>query len=247
MGNNRGFTLLEIIIAMTILAILMTAFAPQIVKSKTDENIIAKAQMEVEARQNAARWFYNDYGFWPTNAGLLKAPVANVNNPAATPYLNPSSTEQSPFWSTYSFSVSSNTFAVNVIAPSDIAQRFGSRLVSPVYTAAGTGRTAVSSTVPKPGNELIANNFQDIKYMSIDNPGTIVTKPTCPTGKTAYIYVTPADFRGGTSGYAIIGATAKAVDNGNGTWTVQGEVKDINNTWFTDGTSIKLSVVALCR
>lgn len=239
--------MLEMLIVIFIMSIMASLLTPQIIKGRTDDTFLRKSQEEIEARLNAARWYYNDYGAWPGSANVLKAPTPNSYNPAGTPYLSPSAAEGSPFASDYTFSSDTNTFTVSVSVPNDLSSKLGSRLISPVYTADGATRTFVKSTVPKPGMELMLRNFQDIKYMSVVDPGAIITKPTCYSGTTASIYVMPSNFRGGTAGKAIIGVTSKAVDNGDGTWTVSADVKDVDNTLYSDGTAIKLLALSLCR
>lgn len=243
--DNKGFTVLEIIIVLFMLGVVATIVTPNVIKSRTDEVFIAKAQQEIEARLNAAKWYYNDYKDWPATAAVLKGPAANANNPSGTPYL-PAASETSPFNTSYVFSNDINTFSISVNVPNDLANRLGSRLISPTYAVSGSV-TTVKTTIPKPGEEAALQNYEDVKYMSIVDPGTVVSKPTCAAGKTAYIYVAPTNFKGGTTGKAIIGATTKATDNGDGTWTVTGEVKDVDNTSFSDIDSLKLLTTVLCR
>ena len=239
--------MLELILVMALTGILLAAMAPMMLKSKTDEKFLQKVQEEIESRQNAARWYYNDYNAWPGSAANLKAPVPNTYNPAGTPYLDPGCSETSAFGTNYVFSSTSNTFTVSVDTPADLAARLGSRLPNAVYTTVSASVTNVATSVPKPGNELVQDNFQDIKVIGIYNPGAVITKPTCPAGKTADIYVSPTNMRTGTAGTAMTGAVSSATDNGNGTWTVNAQVKDVNNTVFNDSTAVKLQVISVCR
>lgn len=242
---NRGFTLLEIIMVIAIMSILAASVAPQMIKSKSDEIFLIKAQQEIEARQNAARWYYNDYGVWPTIA-QLKAPTPNTFNPTGSPYLNPSCSEASPFATSYVISSTITAFTVSVNVPSDLANRLMARLTSPSVSGSGATLT-VTSSVPRPGNELVAKNFQDIKYISMNNNGDIVTQPTCYSGATPYIDVLPANFVTGASGQPMTGFTSWATDNGNGTWTVYGQVRGSDNVLYSDSSSIKLQVIVVCR
>ena len=101
--------------------------------------------------------------------------------------------------------------------------------------------------MPKPGNELVEDNFQDIKLIGIYNPGAVITKPTCTGGKTAHIYVSPTNMRTGTAGTPMIGVVSSATDNGDGTWTVNASVKDVYDTVYSDASSVKLEVISVCR
>ena len=113
--------MLELILVMALTGILLAAMAPMMLKSKTDEKFLQKVQEEIESRQNAARWYYNDYNAWPGSAANLKAPVANAYNPSGTPYLDPGCSETSAFGTNYVLSSTSNTFSVAVNAPADLA------------------------------------------------------------------------------------------------------------------------------
>ena len=239
--------MLELILVMALTGILLAAMAPMLLKSKTDEKFLQKVQEEIESRQNAARWYYNDYNAWPGSAANLKAPVVNAYNPSGTPYLDPGCSEISAFGTNYVLSSTSNTFSVAVNAPADLAQRLGARLPNVVYTVVSASTTKVTTSVPKPGNELVEDNFQDIKLIGIYNPAAVIAKPTCSGGKTAYIYVSPTNMRTGTAGTPMIGVVSSATDNGDGTWTVNASVKDVYDTVYSDASSVKLEVISVCR
>ncbi len=64
MRANRGFTLLEIIIAVAIVAIMAVAIAPPLIKN-LNEGKAARAQSDAKVIGNAVLSFYKDTGRWP--------------------------------------------------------------------------------------------------------------------------------------------------------------------------------------
>lgn len=87
-----------------------------------------------------------------------------------------------------------------------------------------------------------------LKYKSVHVSGTILDKPLCDPGMTAKIFVTPARMLGGSSTtiVPIAGVSAFATDNGNGKWTVRGQVKTADNVLLEDGSAIVLVVEVYC-
>ena len=67
--NRRGFTLIEIVIAVAIVAIFAAAMSPMVFRHLGDAKI-SKAQNETEVIATAVLSYYKDVGKWPiTNAG----------------------------------------------------------------------------------------------------------------------------------------------------------------------------------
>jgi|GEM_PF-1722101 len=87
-----------------------------------------------------------------------------------------------------------------------------------------------------------------LKYKSVHLSGTVLDKPSCDAGMTARIFVTPVRMLGGSSTtiVPIAGVSAFATDNGNGKWTVRGQVKTADNGLLEDGNAIVLVVEAYC-
>src|SRR4030042_3649548 len=79
MKNNKGFTLLEIIVVVFILSLLAAVVAPKIM-GRTDDARIAEAKIQIKNFETALRLFKLDNGFYPdTEQGL----AALVERPAA--------------------------------------------------------------------------------------------------------------------------------------------------------------------
>ncbi|MBN2071082.1 MAG: type II secretion system protein GspG [Candidatus Krumholzibacteriota bacterium] len=62
--DSSGFTLLEIIIAVAIVAIMAVAIAPPLIKN-LNEGRVARAQSDAQVIGNAVLSFYKDTGRWP--------------------------------------------------------------------------------------------------------------------------------------------------------------------------------------
>ncbi len=78
MKNNKGFTLLEIIVVVFILSLLAAIVAPQIM-GRTDDARITKAKVEIKNLETALKLFKLDNGFYPgTEQGL----AALIERPA---------------------------------------------------------------------------------------------------------------------------------------------------------------------
>jgi len=65
MKNNKGFTLVEVVVVLAVVAILAAILTPSIVKSINDSKI-ARANNEAQVIGAAMATFYKDLGRWPT-------------------------------------------------------------------------------------------------------------------------------------------------------------------------------------
>jgi general secretion pathway protein G len=71
MKNNKGFTLLEIIVVVFILSLLAAIVAPRII-GRTDDARIAEAKIQIKNFETALKLFKLDNGFYPaTEQGLV--------------------------------------------------------------------------------------------------------------------------------------------------------------------------------
>jgi prepilin-type N-terminal cleavage/methylation domain-containing protein len=91
MKNNKGFTLLEVVVVLAVVAILAAILVPTIAKN-IDDSKLAKAVNETQVIAAALATFYKDVGRWPTSNGAAAAlpDVADLlyggvgNDPSAT-------------------------------------------------------------------------------------------------------------------------------------------------------------------
>ena len=71
MNNDRGFTLLEIIVVVFILSLLAAIVAPRII-GRTDDARIAEAKVQIRNFETALKLFKLDNAFYPsTEQGLV--------------------------------------------------------------------------------------------------------------------------------------------------------------------------------
>jgi general secretion pathway protein G len=78
MENNKGFTLLEIIVVVFILSLLAAIVAPKII-GRTDDARIADAKVQIKNLETALKLFKLDNGFYPSTeqglAALIEKPT----------------------------------------------------------------------------------------------------------------------------------------------------------------------------
>lgn len=88
--QQRGFSLIEIMVVVVILGILASIVVPKII-SRPDEARVVKAKQDVLSIQNALDLYKLDNGFYPTTEqGLLALVEKPTNNPIPAdwkPYL----------------------------------------------------------------------------------------------------------------------------------------------------------------
>jgi general secretion pathway protein G len=74
MRNDKGFTLLEIIVVVFILSLLAAIVAPRII-GRTDDARIAEAKIQIKNFETALKLFKLDNGFYPSTEQELVALV----------------------------------------------------------------------------------------------------------------------------------------------------------------------------
>ena len=74
MNNNKGFTLLEIIVVVFILSLLVAIVAPRII-GRTDDARIAQAKVQIKNFETALKLFKLDNGFYPSTEHGIEALV----------------------------------------------------------------------------------------------------------------------------------------------------------------------------
>jgi len=72
MKDNKGFTLLEIIVVVFILSLLAAIVAPRII-GRTDDARIAEAKVQIKNFETALKLFKLDNGFYPSTEQGLEA------------------------------------------------------------------------------------------------------------------------------------------------------------------------------
>ena len=140
-GNNRGFTLLELSVALAGLAIITTAAIPYFIR-QAEVAAAQRTTKEVSSIEEAAKWYRVQNSVWPTSVAALQS----------AGYLNPSWTVQNPWGNAYSISSNATSLTVTTTLPDSMGGILSRGLPGISSTTVGTNRT-VNSVIPVPGQE----------------------------------------------------------------------------------------------
>ncbi len=135
-NNKRGFSLIELCIALGILVILTSSITPVFIK-RIQVKAGEKTALEMSVIQQAALSYYTTNNAWP-------ASIAALQNAG---YLNPSWVTNNPWQNAYAISSNSSAFTVSTTVPQD-----WSNLVARDLPTSSVSGTIVGSTVPAPGS-----------------------------------------------------------------------------------------------
>jgi len=142
--HSQGFTIIEIVVAMAIVAILCAAILPSSlsmtklnrlekdVAGSMDYLIVAATNFYIEGPDNGIQR-------WPNSIAELKS----------YGYIPSSWSETNPWGNPYTFSSTPYLFTVSTIVPSDIGNGVKARLKMSNIETSG-GNSTVSTAVPKP-------------------------------------------------------------------------------------------------
>ncbi|HAH20142.1 MAG TPA: hypothetical protein DCL49_04465 [Candidatus Omnitrophica bacterium] len=157
--NKKGFTLIEIVVVLSILTIMTATILPREIK-RIQIKAGEKTALEMAVIQEAARAYYVANNSWPASLAVLKTEG----------YLNSSWTTNNPWGNTYSISSSGSTFTVNTNVETEWVN-----LVSRDLPSATISGNMVSSTIPIPGS---ATNPSIPAGVILMWSGTIVSIPS---------------------------------------------------------------------
>ncbi len=95
--NKKGFTLIEMVVVLSVVAILAAILTPTIMKNINDSKI-ARANNEVQVIAAAMASFFKDTGRWPTSNGTSGNPdyLYILHGPSTANDMNPGS--YSRYW-----------------------------------------------------------------------------------------------------------------------------------------------------
>ncbi|HWY72069.1 MAG TPA: type II secretion system major pseudopilin GspG [Burkholderiaceae bacterium] len=106
--RTRGFTLIEIIVVITIMAIMAALIVPRVV-GRTDDARIAAARQDIATLMNALKLYRLDNGRYPTTEQGLRALVEKPTvepiptNWKAGGYLDASTVRKDPWGNDYAY------------------------------------------------------------------------------------------------------------------------------------------------
>ncbi len=98
MRRSSGFTLVEMVVVLAVVAILAAILTPTIAKNIRDAKI-ARATNEAQVIGAAVGSFYKDLGRWPTGNGVTTADTIQLLfGPGDTPAIQGGGVAQEQFW-----------------------------------------------------------------------------------------------------------------------------------------------------
>ncbi|MCD5406623.1 MAG: prepilin-type N-terminal cleavage/methylation domain-containing protein [Desulfotomaculum sp.] len=162
MKNKKGFTLVELLVIITIIGVLAAVIAPNVIKA-IEKSKVAGATSDYKAIKAATLNFYADTGVWPVdnaNAGGANAGfVQNVGSPPVDcrwngPYLERWK-EKNPWGGAYNFKIASGT----VFGTAAADERY-LELTNVPQNAWQQLRNDLGATVVKPDNFTAPNPIQ---------------------------------------------------------------------------------------
>lgn len=150
--NNKGFTLFEVAVALTALALLTTAAIPFFIR-QAEIAAAQKTAKEVSTIQEAAKWYYVNNKSWPASIGALQS----------AGFLNPSWSALNPWGNGYSISSNSTSFYVSTFIPSNVTGVLTRALPGPTVSG-GT----VTSVIPVPGQEASVTSVTNLANTALN-------------------------------------------------------------------------------
>ena len=98
MTNKQGFTLIEMVVVLAVVAILAAILTPTIAKNINDAKV-ARATNEVQVIAAAVGSFYKDMGRWPTSNGNdLTDTIRVLYGPGDEPGIQGGGVAQEEYW-----------------------------------------------------------------------------------------------------------------------------------------------------
>lgn len=158
-NNKKGFSLIELCIALGVLAILTSSITPVFIK-KIQVKAGEKTALEMSVIQQAALSYYAANNAWPASIQVLQS----------AGYLNPSWSANNPWQNAYTISSNNSAFTVSTTVP----QEWTSLVARDLPTSSISG-TIVGSSVPAPGSAQ--NDSLPIGSIVIWS-GTVASIPT---------------------------------------------------------------------
>lgn len=157
-SNKKGFSLIELCIALGVLVILTSSITPVFIK-RMQIKAGEKTALEMSVIEQAALSYYATNNAWPASIAALQS----------AGYLNPSWSVFNPWQNAYTISSNTSAFTVSTTVPQE-----WTNLVARDLPTSSISGAVVGSTVPAPGSQ---NNSLAIGSIVIWS-GTVASIPT---------------------------------------------------------------------
>ncbi len=157
-SNKKGFSLIELCIALGVLVILTSSITPVFIK-RMQVKAGEKTALEMSVIEQAALSYYATNNAWPASIQALQS----------AGYLNPSWVSNNPWQNAYTISSNTSAFTVSTTVPQE-----WTNLVARDLPTSSISGAVVGSTVPAPGSQ---NNSLPIGSIVIWS-GTVASIPT---------------------------------------------------------------------
>jgi len=197
-GNNKGFTLFEVAVALTAVALLTTAAIPYFIR-QAETAAAQKTAKEISTIQEAAKWYYVNSKAWPASVGNLQA----------SGFLNPAWSPVNPWGNGYSISTSGTGLTVTTYVPDNVGGILTRALPGVSSWSSGSFR-GVNSTIPVPGQEAsltgvtnLANNAQNTANTALSMAQSSAVPPGAQT--TVCGWACGGGYTGCPDGYVMVG------------------------------------------
>jgi len=135
--GERGFTLVEIIVVITIIALIMTLVGPRVLNYLTESKVKA-AKIQIESLASALDLYFLDTGQYPSNAEGLNALVQRTGSSSgwSGPYLRGTVVPNDPWGRPYVYRTPGSQSSYDIISYGSDGQEGGSGVAADIISSA---------------------------------------------------------------------------------------------------------------
>jgi general secretion pathway protein G len=135
--GERGFTLVEIIVVITIIALIMTLVGPRVLNYLSESKVKA-AKIQIESLASALDLYFLDTGQFPSNAEGLNALVQRPGSSAgwSGPYLRGTVVPNDPWGRPYVYRAPGSQSSYDIISYGSDGQEGGSGVAADIISSA---------------------------------------------------------------------------------------------------------------
>jgi general secretion pathway protein G len=135
--GERGFTLVEIIVVITIIALIMTLVGPRVLNYLSESKVKA-AKIQIESLASALDLYFLDTGQFPSNADGLNALVQRPGSSAGWngPYLRGTAVPNDPWGRPYVYRAPGSQSNYDIVSYGSDGQEGGSGVAADIISSA---------------------------------------------------------------------------------------------------------------